>query len=584
MVDDHAIRRGLAELLHTISGTGRYIPVVGMLIVIGLSWTDIQWWTAAPVLLLHSLATWLSDRLRGKNISELDDDAVSAWLDKYTVTSLISGCAWGLAAFFWIDLNNVIATAFLFMLLVSVVFGSVLSRGMHLPCLMAFELPIFLFMNARFLQEDLQLGLTLLGFSLLVLLAVILWGRKINENMSETVRLRHVNESLIGELEKARVQAERDRDAAKAGIRTRDQFLAMISHEIRTPLNSISGLTDELRRSDGQSETDRSYLDAIRASTDSLAVLLDDILTMSSVPVYEERETIQIKDFDIRRFARQLEIIFEDKAKQAGLNLIVSVAKDVPRGVSGDETRIRQILFNLIGNAIRFTADGFVSLSITLEGKELDRDAVIRFSVSDSGIGIPSDMRDAIFEPFTQANVSVREQYGGTGLGLAICERLIQRMGSRINVESVQGEGSRFWFDLNLPVASGALDEDFYLPTGEGIVLLAEDDVILAKVMKAGLTAAGYVTYHATSAEDALIILEEGTVTHLVLDLGLPDRDGLSVLQEVQNMPEISGEMKTLVLSGHADQDTRDKALALGAQKFMVKPIDLPEFLSALSE
>ena len=391
--------------------------------------------------------------------------------------------------------------------------------------------------------------------------------------------------------ERKQVEAElkQAKAVAESANRTKSDFLASMSHEIRTPMNAIMGIADLLAKTPLSTEQDK-YVQIFRRAGDNLLNLINDILDLSKVEASQLE--LERTGFSLNDLLEKVTEMVVSRAHEKGLTLEIDIAPDVPADLVGDSTRLRQILLNLLGNAIKFTESGRVALNVTLElGSAIP--AAVRFSVSDTGIGIPTEKLGRVFDQFTQADSSTTRRFGGSGLGLTISKRLVELMGGRLWAESSVGEGSRFSFIVPFEIWATA-DRAAVEQVGIGPeapllplrILLAEDSPDNCTITLAYLEDTPYRVEIADTGAIACEMFAAGRYDLVLMDRQMPVMDGLTATRTIRAWEVANDRRPTpiVALTASALKGDREMCLAAGCTAFLTKPIKQPVLLRAIKD
>ena len=495
-------------------------------------------------------------------------DETDRWHRRFVILTLCAGTIWGMMGTLLFPEGNIAYQAIILVFLIGTASVGLFTLSSSWLAYLALAgptlVPPAVFIITRNDEGNLAFGGALLFFAVLVLIN----SRRSVKNTVEMLRLRFENARIAAERESALLAAE---DAGRARL----QFLANMSHEIRTPLNGILGM-GQLLKSSSLDATQQHRLGAINASGQHLLGLINDILDFSKMDA--GKLDIVLQPFELRRLPVEVHDLLLARAQDKGVRLSIDVAPDVPPWLQGDPGRIKQILLNLVGNAIKFTEQGEISLRVGLiSPAPVEGMARLRFAIIDTGVGISAEDQEKLFQPFRQVDASATRRHGGTGLGLAISKQLVDLMGGVIGCESRVGQGASFWFNLPLalaaPVIAGAT-RGRRRTSFAARVLVAEDNPINREVTTMMLEEMGVAVILAEDGQQAVEAAQADDFDLILMDCQMPTMDGFEATRRIiarerlQQLPHTP----IVALTGNAIRGDREVCIETGMDDYLAKP------------
>jgi signal transduction histidine kinase/ActR/RegA family two-component response regulator len=541
------------------------------------------------------------------NKSKENPDAARFWAVFYTVCTFVYGCQWGYAGTVLYPIDH----PHLEVIIVAIIVGTSVGA---LPYLVALPwgyaahmipsmIPFALYM--LYLGGSAHIILGILGFLFVGMMllstksisASVIHNifsrfeqsiladeiKRTNELLQEEITERKKTEE---ELERARDVAEKAMEQAVAANQAKSQFLANMSHEIRTPMNGILGMT-EILLGTGIDGDQRRYLEAVRQSGEALLAVIGDILDFSKVEA--GRLTLEDIPFDPSKIALQVYNLFEKCAMDKNLRYQCVVSDQQPLLLRGDPSRIRQILTNLLSNAVKFTDRGSITVRVEIQ-QISEKEGLLQFAVSDTGIGIGANAQMRIFNPFDQADGSTTRKYGGTGLGLSISLELARLMGGDIRVESSPGIGSTFTFVVPLLYADEAQDTTQCdvpherMPSGGPVlrILLAEDNPVNLLVAVSILNSLGHTVDVAKDGIEAVEAAMTTSYDMILMDCQMPNMDGFAAASRIRGL--CSSYIPIVALTAHAVEGDKDRCIESGMDDYLAKPYNITQLKDVIDK
>jgi len=577
------------------SGFGGLVGFIMAILWVVLLWNKLPHvvlsvWLGAMALLITVRTFITYSKIYDPARKRASVDIARRW---YVLAVLITGACWGVTSTLMFPYDRVEQIVLAFILAGVAASGVTLSNVAWLYSGFVGLALVPLMVRLFYIGGEVYYALS--AMTGLFMVVMILAVYRMYLASSDALRLEYTNEELIQNLTNAGVELEdmnRElteeieyvkrmeqelklaKDRAEEMSQAKGEFLANMSHEIRTPMNGVIG-TLQLLSDTELGPAQQEYVTTAHKSAHSLLTILNDILDLSKIEA--GKLNIELIPLDLREIVSELVTLHAMTAEEKVIQLYADIDEQLPQVLIGDPTRIRQILANLISNALKFTEKGHVLIRIRVLSRE-GNNADIRMEVEDTGVGIQEEVIGKLFNEFTQADGSTTRKYGGTGLGLAIVKQLVEMMRGQFGVESVPGKGSTFWFEVPLEISTEqslkqSPDQELELKSElSGHVLLVEDNPINQMVAQKMLEKIGVESTLAADGQEALNVLEQGKFDAVLMDCQMPVMDGFEAARRIREQSLLSG-LPVIAMTANVMEGDREKCLEAGMNDYIGKPV-----------
>ena len=493
----------------------------------------------------------------------------ATWRFRAIVSTTAAGVTWGPGLFLLWRLADSRERIFVVAVLSGLVAAVSTLLAALRPAFVGFVTPLWLGLVSSLISTASTATDVMLAAGSVMLMPLLLRGTQtMHDEFERTIRLTIAQEQMTKALEAAR-------DAALAAARARSDFVSMMSHELRTPLNGVIGLTTLLL--DTRLDADqRELAKGAHGSAEMLVGLINGVLDLSKIDT--GKLELDRADFDLSHELDALRAVLALRAKEKGLFFAIEVEGQVPPCLRGDWFRLRQVLVNLVGNALKFTERGAVRMRVVVTAPK-EEEVLVRFEVKDTGMGMTPAQLERVFQPFVQAEASIARRFGGTGLGLSISQRLVSLMGGTLEVQSEEGQGSTFSFAV--PLERRAVSSQRATATGprSGRVAVCDDNDINLTVAARLVERLGFEVVRARDGAELLELWPTSACDLLLLDLQMPELDGYETLARLR---ALGVQAPVIALTASASVEERDRAIASGFDAFLTKPLNLSDLTTTL--